>query len=81
MTTPSHSGSTATTSTATTIELSAKEIQQYGGVFCPNPKAGMKIWNNHPRVFIDIAHQSQGRCPYCGTVYRLQAGEQLKSGH
>ncbi|KAF1023327.1 MAG: hypothetical protein GAK30_00530 [Paracidovorax wautersii] len=65
---------------APVIELTAKEIHQYGGVFCPNPKAGMKIWNNHPRVFIEVAHAGEGKCPYCGTVYRLQAGEVLK-GH
>ena len=66
---------------APVIELTARDIHQYGGVYCPSPKAGMKIWNNHPRVFIDITHQSQGRCPYCGTVYRLKEGEHLKGGH
>lgn len=66
---------------APVIELTAQEVQAHGGVFCPNPKAGMQIWNTHPRVFIDIAHLGEGKCPYCGTVYRLKAGEHLKSGH
>ena len=35
----------------------------------------------HPRVFIDLAHDGQGKCPYCGTVYRLKAGEKIAHGH
>jgi uncharacterized Zn-finger protein len=45
-------------------------------VFCPNPK--MPLWGGHPRVFIDVATEGEGRCPYCGTAYRLtgpKAGE------
>ena len=42
-------------------------------MFCPNPK--MPLWSNHPRVFIDVATTGAGTCPYCGTVYRLKAGE------
>ncbi|MFM2120423.1 MAG: hypothetical protein RL722_1891, partial [Pseudomonadota bacterium] len=33
------------------------------------------------RVFIDVAKHGEGRCPYCGTVYRLAAGEHLHGGH
>ena len=40
---------------------------------CPNPK--MPLWSNHPRVFIDVASTGEGWCPYCGTVYKLKAGE------
>ena len=64
----------------TVIELLAKDLNGQGGVFCPSPKAGMKLWNSHPRVFLDVAHTGQARCPYCGTVYRLKAGEHF-SGH
>ena len=46
-------------------------------VFCPNPK--MPLWSNHPKVFIDVATTGQGRCPYCGTVYQLKAGETVGS--
>jgi hypothetical protein len=35
----------------------------------------MPLWSNHPKVFIDVATTGEGRCPYCGTVYRLKAGE------
>jgi uncharacterized Zn-finger protein len=41
----------------------------------------MPLWNSHPKVFIDVAAHGEGRCPYCGTVYRLKAGEKLSGGH
>ena len=49
------------------VELGAKDLP----AFCPNPK--MSLWSGHPRVFIDLSH-GDGRCPYCGTAYRLAAG-------
>jgi uncharacterized Zn-finger protein len=55
------------------VEVSAKDLLGPGAVACPNPK--MALWSNHPRVFIDLAHTGEGKCPYCGTVYRLKAGE------
>jgi uncharacterized Zn-finger protein len=39
---------------------------------CPMPS--MKLWNNHPRVFIDVATTGEAKCPYCGTVYKLEGG-------
>jgi uncharacterized Zn-finger protein len=57
------------------VELLAKDLQGPGVAFCPNPKMG--LWNQHPRVYIDVATTGEGRCPYCGTVYRLKAGEKL----
>jgi len=57
------------------IELLAKDLNAQGGVFCPSPKADMKIWNNHPKVFLDVAHSGAAKCPYCGTVYKLRDGE------
>jgi uncharacterized Zn-finger protein len=41
----------------------------------------MPLWSNHPRVFIDLSHEGQGKCPYCGTEYRLKQGEKLAHGH
>ncbi len=41
----------------------------------------MKLWNSHPRVYIDVGHDGQGKCPYCGTVYQLKAGEVFQGGH
>ena len=61
-------------------ELLAKDRNAQGGVFCPNPKAGMTLWNTHPRVYLNMA-TGEARCPYCGTLYRLQAGETVHSAH
>jgi uncharacterized Zn-finger protein len=63
------------------IELSAKDLNAHGGVFCPSPKADMKLWNSHPKVYLDVATTGEVRCPYCGTVYRLKAGETVAHGH
>jgi uncharacterized Zn-finger protein len=59
------------------VEVTAKDLQGYGQVYCPNPK--MPLWSNHPRVFIDVATEGHGKCPYCGTVYQLKPGEKLHS--
>lgn len=61
------------------VELAAADLQGPGVVPCPNPK--MPLWSNHPRVFIDLTHGGEGVCPYCGTVYRLKAGEHLHAHH
>ena len=62
------------------IELTASDLNEQGGVFCPNPKAGMTLWNTHPRVYLNMA-TGEARCPYCGTLYRLKAGETVHSAH
>mgnify|MGYP000008093297 FL=1 len=41
----------------------------------------MKLWNSHPKVYLDVAKTGEARCPYCGTVYRLKAGEVVAHGH
>ena len=64
---------------AASVEVTAKDLQGPGVVFCPNPK--MPLWSNHPRIFIDVATAGEGKCPYCGTVYRLKAGEKLPAAH
>jgi uncharacterized Zn-finger protein len=61
------------------VELGAADLLAGGVTFCPNPK--MTLWNQHPRVFIDVGATGEGRCPYCGTAYRLRAGETLAHGH
>jgi uncharacterized Zn-finger protein len=61
------------------VEVLASDLQGQGVIFCPNPK--MPLWSNHPRIFIDVATAGEGRCPYCGTVYRLKAGEQVHASH
>ena len=62
-----------------TVEVGGTDLQGHGVVFCPNPK--MALWSNHPRVFIDVATTGEGKCPYCGTLYRLAAGADARSGH
>lgn len=63
-------------STATApVELAATDLNPQGGIYCPNKLAGMALWNNHPRVFLDVAKSGQAKCPYCGTAYRLKDGE------
>ena len=64
-----------------TVELLAKGLDRNGGVYCPNPKADMKLWNSHPRIYLEIGHQGHAQCPYCGTLYRLKEGEVVGSGH
>ncbi|MFT7722721.1 MAG: zinc-finger domain-containing protein [Roseateles sp.] len=62
-----------------TVEVTAQDCNDNGTVFCPNPR--MALWSNHPKVFIDLSHDGQGRCPYCGTAYRLKAGEVVGGHH
>ncbi len=61
------------------VELAAADLAGPGVTFCPNPR--MPLWNHHPKVFIDVHSTGEGRCPYCGTVYRLKAGEQVGAAH
>lgn len=62
------------------VEVTAAELQGPGVVACPNPK--MALWSNHPKVFIDVLTSADGgKCPYCGTVYRLKAGETIHAHH
>lgn len=72
--TPSTSGAPAAS-----IEVTAADLQGPGVVFCPNPK--MTLWSNHPKVYLDVATTGQASCPYCGTTYRLKAGEKVGHGH
>lgn len=56
------------------IEVDAHDLPLH----CPTGDA--KAWNLHPRVFLDIAHTGQAKCPYCGTEYRLKPGTKVH-GH
>lgn len=56
------------------VEVSAKDLPLH----CPTGNA--KTWNLHPRVFLDIAHTGEAKCPYCGTQYRLKPGTKVH-GH
>jgi uncharacterized Zn-finger protein len=61
------------------IELAATDLNPQGGIFCPSKQAGMEVWNNHPRVFLDVAKTGEAKCSYCGTQYRRKVGEQAHS--
>jgi uncharacterized Zn-finger protein len=63
------------------VSLKAKDLNPQGGVFCPSPKADMKVWNTHPRVFLDVGKTGEAKCPYCGTLYRLAEGEHFHGAH
>ncbi|MCC2673874.1 MAG: zinc-finger protein [Ramlibacter sp.] len=70
-----------TTRKETVVELVAKDLNANGGIFCPSPKADMKLWNSHPRIYLDIAQSGSAKCAYCGTVYKLREGEHFGGGH
>jgi Zinc-finger domain len=63
------------------IELKATDLNPQGGVLCPNKLAGMQLWDSHPRVFLDLAHNAEVKCPYCGTQYKLKPGEHVGGHH
>ena len=48
-----------------TIELTARDLPLH----CPMPT--VKLWDSHPRVFIDVTTTGEAMCPYCGTHYKL----------
>ena len=62
------------TQTSTPIDIDASDLPWH----CPTGPA--KSWNLHPRVFLDVSHSGQAKCPYCGTEYRLKPGTKV-SGH
>ncbi|MDQ7016314.1 MAG: zinc-finger domain-containing protein [Gammaproteobacteria bacterium] len=37
---------------------------------CPLPDSS--LWNSHPRVFVPLGANGEGKCPYCGAEYHLQ---------
>ena len=62
-----------------TIALKASDLNPLGGVHCPSDTA--KSWSSHPKVFIDVAKHGEGKCHYCGTLFKLAAGEVLTAAH
>ena len=61
------------------VVVEAADVMDHGAIFCPNPK--MTLWAAHPRVFLDVVTTGEAKCPYCGTVYQLKAGESVVHGH
>ncbi|MFT3849731.1 MAG: zinc-finger domain-containing protein [Propionivibrio sp.] len=56
-----------------TVEVTAHDLPLH----CPTPDA--PLWNQHPRVFLDVLHAGDVTCPYCSTHYVFK-GEAPK-GH
>ncbi|GIZ53200.1 zinc-finger domain-containing protein [Noviherbaspirillum aridicola] len=50
------------------VELDGKDLPAY----CPNP--AMPVWSAHPRVYLPIEANGEGKCPYCGTIYKVKPG-------
>lgn len=48
-------------------------------LYCPTP--GDSLWNGHPRVYLPVAEQGEVRCPYCGTLYKLQGDGRPRHKH
>ncbi|MEN9538057.1 MAG: hypothetical protein RLZZ126_292 [Pseudomonadota bacterium] len=65
----------------TQVKLLASDLNAQGGIFCPSPKADMKLWNTHPKVYLDVGKAGQAKCPYCGTLYKLKEGEHFEAHH
>ncbi|MGE5865418.1 MAG: zinc-finger domain-containing protein [Rhizobacter sp.] len=61
------------------VELLASDLHGPGVVACPNPK--MPLWSHHPKVYLDVVTSAGVKCPYCGTLYRLKAGEVVHGHH
>lgn len=61
------------------VELLASDLHGPGVVTCPNPK--MTLWSHHPKVYLDVVTSAEVKCPYCGTLYRLKAGEVVHGHH
>ena len=57
------------------IEVTAADLPLH----CPTPT--VKLWNTHPRIYLDVASSGQAKCAYCGTVYKLKEGEHFDGGH
>ncbi len=61
-------------STPARVEVTAADLPLH----CPTP--AQTLWNQHPRVFLDVLKHGEVRCPYCGTVY-VFTGEKPRGGH
>jgi uncharacterized Zn-finger protein len=46
-----------------TVEITARDLPLH----CP--LAGVSLWNQHPRVFLDVPHTGEAVCPYCRAHY------------
>ncbi|MCC7007136.1 MAG: zinc-finger domain-containing protein [Ottowia sp.] len=57
------------------FEITAQDLPLH----CPNKST--PVWCYHPRVFLEIAHTGQAKCPYCGNEYHLKPGTRITGQH
>jgi len=43
--------------------VQSSDLNGHGGLYCPSPKANMSVWDNHPKVFLDVAKTGEAKCP------------------
>ncbi len=44
-------------------------VLEKGAVLCC-PQPDQRVWDAHPRVYLEADANGVAECPYCGTVYR-----------
>jgi len=49
----------------TSVNVSKKDLP----LSCP--KDSSSVWVNHPKVYLNIPITGIVKCPYCGTIYKL----------
>ena len=55
------------------VALLAKDLNPQGGVYCPNPAAHMKLWNSHPRVYLDVARTGTRNAAFTAAMVSYSA--------
>ena len=63
------------------VELLASDLNHQGGVFCPSPKADMKLWNTHPKVYLDVARTGESQVPVLRHGLPAQGRRGRPDGH
>jgi hypothetical protein len=66
---------------AQAVELMATDLNPQGRVFCPNPKADLKLWNSHHKGYFDMVKTGYPKCRHFGTLYELKDSENFDGGH
>jgi uncharacterized Zn-finger protein len=46
---------------------------------CPLPS--QKLWNKHPKVYLNFDDHGKAKCPYCGTDYTVTDMQNAGHGH
>ncbi len=57
--------------TNSTNEKTTIKVTSTDSICCP-PKEST-LWNQHPRVYLDLDESGEVNCPYCGNQFILKA--------